>query len=118
MALETILKNLVDRVPQAVGAILVDWEGEAVMEFCHCEPYDLRFMAAHKGIILARLKEMQCAAQIGDVEDVVVTSSNGHLLIGCINEDYSLVMNVGRSCLVAQALYHFRPAIAELKKEI
>ena len=118
MALDIILKNLVDRVPQAVGAILVDWEGEAVMEFCHCDPYDLRFIAAHKGIILAHVKEMRCAVQIGEVEDVVVTSSKGYLIIGCIDKDYSLVMNIERSCPVALPLYHFRLAVDELKKEI
>lgn len=118
MAFEVILQNLVDSVPQAVGAILVDWEGEAVMEHCHCDPYDIRFIAAHKGIILARLKEMQSIEAIGDVEDVVVTSSGGHLIIGCIDKDYSLVMNVERSCPMALALRHFRMAISDLKKEI
>lgn len=118
MSFEVILKNLVDQVPQAIGAILVDWEGEAVMEHCHCDPYDIRFIAAHKGIILARLKEIESSAQIGEVEDVVVTSSKGHLVIGCINEDYSLVMNIERGCPVALALYPFRKAITELKREI
>lgn len=118
MSFEVILQDLVDHVPHSVGAILVDWEGEAVMEHCHCDPYDIRFIAAHKGIILARLKEMQSAAQIGEVEDVVVTSSGGHLIIGCIDQDYSLVMNVERRCPVALALYHFRSAISELKREI
>jgi predicted regulator of Ras-like GTPase activity (Roadblock/LC7/MglB family) len=118
MPFGVILKELVDQVPQAIGAILVDWEGEAVMEQCHCDPYDIRFIAAHKGIILARLKEMQSSAQIGEVEDVVVTSSKGHLIIGCINQDYSLVMNIERTSPVAPALYHFRRALSELKKEI
>jgi predicted regulator of Ras-like GTPase activity (Roadblock/LC7/MglB family) len=118
MSFEVILKDLVDQVPQAIGAILVDWEGEAVMEHCHCDPYDMRFIAAHKGIILVHLKEMQSTAQIGEVEDVVVTSTGGHLIIGCIDPDYSLVMNIERSSPVAVALHHFRLAINELKKEI
>ena len=118
MSFEIILKELVDQVPQAIGAILVDWEGEAVMEHCHCDPYDIRFIAAHKGIILARLKEMQSAAQIGEVDDVVVSSSGGHLIIGCIDKDYSLVMNIERSCPAGLALYYFRQAITELKREI
>lgn len=118
MSFEVILKSLVDIVPQTVGAILVDWEGEAVMEHCHCDPYDMRFIAAHKGIILERLKEMRSAAQIGEVEDVVVTSSGGHLIIGRIDQYYSLVMNIERSGQVAQALHHFRRAVTELKKEI
>ena len=118
MAFEIILKELVDSVPQAIGAILVDWEGEAVMEHCHCDPYDIRFIAAHKGIILARLKEMRSTPLLGEVEDVVVTTSKGCLIIGCINQDYSLVMNVERSTPVALVMYHFRRAVSELKKEI
>ncbi|MDU0457732.1 MAG: roadblock/LC7 domain-containing protein [Geobacteraceae bacterium] len=118
MSFEVILKDLVDQVPHAIGAILVDWEGEAVMEHCHCDPYDMRFIAAHKGIILSRLMEMQSIANVGAVEDVVVTASEGHVIIGSIDKDYSLVMRVGRSCPVAQALHYFRLAITELKKEI
>jgi predicted regulator of Ras-like GTPase activity (Roadblock/LC7/MglB family) len=118
VSFEVILKDLVDRVPQAIGAIMVDWEGEAVMEHCHCDPYDIRFIAAHKGIILSRFKGMRSAAHLGDVEDIVVTSNEGHLIIGCIDQDYSLVLNIERSCLVVLALYHFRKAITELKREI
>ncbi len=118
MSLEAILQELVDRVPQAVGAILVDWEGEAVIDRCHCDPYDLRFIAAHKGIILAHLKGMQSAAQIGAVEDVVVTATGGHLIIGCIDQDYSLVLHAERACPVAQALHQFRQAVGQLKREI
>jgi len=117
MSLEVILKNLVDQIPKAIGAILVDWEGEAVMEHCHCDPYDMRFIGAHKVLILTRFKEMKCRNQIGTVEEIIITSSKMQLITGCINKDYFLVMNVERSCPVAQALYHFRQAIAELKKE-
>jgi hypothetical protein len=39
-------------------------------------------------------------------------------MIGCIDQYYSLVMNVERSCPAGQALYHFRQAITALKKEI
>ena len=113
-----ILKKLVDCTPDSVGAILVDWEGEAVQEYCHCDPYDIRFVAAHKGIILAHLKELHNSGRVGLIDDVVITTSDCHLIIGCIDDDYSLVMSIGRSCPVGLALYHFRRAVAELKKEI
>jgi predicted regulator of Ras-like GTPase activity (Roadblock/LC7/MglB family) len=118
MSFEVILQKLVDQVPHSIGAILVDWEGEAVMEHCHCDPYDIRFIAAHKGIILAHLKAMQSTPKIGEVEDVVVTSDQGRLLIGCIDQDYSLVMYIERRSPVALALYHLRIAITALRREI
>lgn len=118
MSLEAILKNLVNRVPHSIGAILVDWEGEAVMEHCHCDPYEMRFIAAHEGIILSRLKEMHSAPQIGAIEDLTITASQKQLIIGCINQDYSMVMSIECRCPLPLALYHFRQSIAELKKEI
>ena len=114
----SILKTLVDRTPDAIGAILVDWEGEAVQEYCHCDPYEIRFLAAHKGIILARLKELHSSGRVGLIDDVLITASDCHLIIGCIDNDYSLVMSIGRSCPAGLALYHFRDAVSKLKKEI
>jgi predicted regulator of Ras-like GTPase activity (Roadblock/LC7/MglB family) len=113
-----ILKKLVDSTPDSVGAILVDWEGEAVQEYCHCDPYDIRFVAAHKGIILARLKELHNSGRVGSIDDVVITTSDSHLIIGCIDDDYSLVMSIGRPCPVSLALHHFRDAVKELQKEL
>ena len=118
MPFQIVLKSLVDRTPHAIGAILVDWEGEAVQEYCHCAPYDIRFVAAHKGIILARFKELNNSGRVGAVEDVVITTTDGHLIIGCIDQDYSLVVSVGHSCPRSLALYNFRGAIAELRKVI
>lgn len=118
MPFKSILKQLVDSTPHAVGAILVDWEGEAVQEYCHCEPYDIRFIAAHQGIILSRLKEIQDSIRAGNVVDVVVTATDGHLIIGCIDPDYSLVMSIGRSCPASLALHHFRDAVARCKEKI
>lgn len=117
MPYQNTLKDLVNAVPKSIGAILVDWEGEAVQEYCHCDPYDIKFVAAHKGIILTKLKELHSSSNVGEIDDVVVTSTDGHLIIGCIDQDYSLVLNVERSCPVSLALYHFRNAVNELKKE-
>ena len=118
MPFSQILRELVDSTPHAVGAILVDCEGEAVQEYCHCESYDIRLVAAHKGIIMGRLKEAQNSIQAGDVEDLVVTANGGHLIIGCVDPDYSLVMSIDRCCPVALAMYHFRTAVGRCKKEI
>lgn len=118
MPFQSILKELVERTPESIGAILVDWEGEAVQEFCHCDPYDIRFLAAHQGIILSRLKEIPDEVHGGQVEDIVITAADNHLIIGTIDQEYALVMSVGRNGPVSLALHHFRNAIARLKKEI
>ncbi len=117
MPYQSILKSLAENVPHSIGAIIVDWEGEAVQEFCHCDPYDLRFVGAHTGIILAQLKKLYSSGNGGEISDVLVTASGGHLIVGCIDREYSLVLNVERECPAALALYHFRITVAHLKKE-
>jgi predicted regulator of Ras-like GTPase activity (Roadblock/LC7/MglB family) len=118
MPYKRILKELVERTPQAVGAVLVDWEGEAVQEFCHCDPYDIRFIGAHEMIILSRFREAHKSGLGGVVEEVVVSASGGFLIIGAIDQEYSLVMSIGRDCPLGLSLHHFRTAIGQLKKEI
>src|SRR5450631_3679568 len=119
MPYQNILEKLVKSTPRAIGAILVDWEGEAVQEYCHCDPYEIRFIAAHQAIILNRLKELHNGVgQKSPIEDFVVTVSKAHLIIGSIDEDYSLLMSVDRICPVHLALHHFRDAVAELRMEL
>ena len=116
MSLERILQNLVVKVPQVFGAILIDQEGETVSESCQGEPFDLRVLAAHCGIILTRLREMQTSGDTGEIHDALVTSRDGYIIFGPVDREYALVMHMGREGVVTQALYQFRQAICELKR--
>lgn len=119
MPYQNRLKQLVSAIPGAIGAIMVDWEGEAVQEFCHCDPYEIRFLAAHQSILLGRISEMQSSRGDGDViEDFVVTTTGAHLIIGGIERGYSLMLIVERGCPVRLARHHFHAALVELRKEI
>lgn len=119
MAIQAALEKLVRSTPKSIGAILVDWEGEAVQEFCYCDPYEIRFIAAHKAIILATFKELHVdAGQNSLPDEIVVTSSGVHLIIGSVDQDYSLVLSVDRSCPASLARHYFREAVLEIRKEI
>lgn len=118
MPFTRLLKSLVEAVPHSIGAILVDWEGEAVQEYCHCDPYDMRFVAAHKGIILARLRETNGERFGGTIENVVVTAERQHLLIGAVDKDYSLVLQVEKPCPLGLAKYHFNKTLESVRKEL
>lgn len=118
MPFHRILKELVESMPGAVGAILLDWEGEAVQEYCSCEPYEIRFTAAHQGILLSRVKEIHSAIGAGELGELVVSTSGGRMIIGCISQDYSLMFQVGPGCPLGLALHRFRDTITMLRKEI
>ena len=118
MPFKTILRELVESVPSATGAILADWEGEAVEQYCLYDDYELKIIAAHKGIVLSRMKEVHAPFPGGEVDDAVITTDSRHILTGAIGPDYSLVMTLDRGAMVGQALYYFRNSVKRLAKEI
>jgi predicted regulator of Ras-like GTPase activity (Roadblock/LC7/MglB family) len=113
-----ILRELVESTPAANGAILADWEGEAVEQHCLYDDYEIKFLGAHKGIVLNRMKEAQDECAGGELRDAVITTSKQHVIIGVVGPEYSLVMTLAREALIGLALFRFRQAVRLLEKEI
>lgn len=118
MPFKKILMELVEATEGASGAILTDWEGEAVEQYSLSDEFELKLIGAHKGIILNRMKEIQHRFLPGDVHEAVISTNTHHIIIGTIGEDYALVMTLHRNALVALAMHNFQRAIKSLKKEI
>ena len=118
MPFKTILRQLVESVPGATGAILADWEGESVEQFCLYDDFELKIIAAHKGIILNHMKDAHAALPGGELEDAVVTTDLRHIVTGVVGPEYSLVMTLEREAVVGYALRCFRRSVELLEKEI
>ena len=118
MPFKVILRGLVESVSSATGAILAEWEGEAVEHYCLYDEYELKIIAAHKGIILDRMKDAHAALPGGGVRDAVIETDTQLIVIGGVGPEYSLVMTLDKSALVGNALYHFRKTLKLLEKEI
>ncbi len=118
MPFKAILKDLVESVPAANGAILADWEGEAVEQFCLYDDYEIKVTGAHEGIILNHLKEVHAAFPAGGLEEVVTVTREQQVIVGVVGVDYSLVMTLAPEALIGLALYRFRKAVKVLEKEI
>jgi predicted regulator of Ras-like GTPase activity (Roadblock/LC7/MglB family) len=115
---EEILQQLVTTVPGANGAILADWEGESVAHYCHYDEYDLKVIAAHQGIIMSHMRDIHDQLAPGEMHEAVISTESQYLITGAITREYSLVMTMDRHGVLGRALYHFRLAIAALRKEI
>jgi predicted regulator of Ras-like GTPase activity (Roadblock/LC7/MglB family) len=109
---------MVEAVPGASGAILADWEGEAVEQHSLYDVFELKVLGAHKGIILNQMKELHNNLSAGELADVVISTDMQHIIVGAIGPDYSLVMTLNRTAILGLALYHFRKAGEQLYKEI
>lgn len=118
MPFKSILKKLVEETPKASGALLADWEGEAVEHFCRYDDFELKVLGAHKGIILNRMKDIQAELAAGNMEEIVISTDKQLIIIGVAGPDYALVMTLEKEAMVGLALYRMRQALQLLVKEI
>lgn len=118
MPFKRLLTTLVESVPGGNGAILADWEGEAVEQFSHGDPFDMKVTAAHWGILLTQLKGLHEKFAAGAVQETVISTDEQYVIVGAIGEDYALVMTMDRNALPLLALKKFRDTAQLLHKEI
>ncbi|GAB4298364.1 MAG: roadblock/LC7 domain-containing protein [Desulfuromonadia bacterium] len=113
-----ILKRLVESIPGATGAILADWEGESVAFYTSGDDFQLKVIAAHKGIIMGHLRRIHDQLAPGELEEMVITSESLQIITGAITRDYSLVLTRHPTIPRAVVMRQFRKSIDELRKEI
>jgi hypothetical protein len=119
MPFNYLLTNLLVDVPQAVGAILVDPEGEAVEWVTrHGDPFDLKVEGAYHSIFMRRLEEISTSSKAGAVESFILECSDLVTLTQALPDGYYVVLVVDRSGSQAQALHRLRRAARVIAKEI
>ncbi|HTP64480.1 MAG TPA: roadblock/LC7 domain-containing protein [Geobacteraceae bacterium] len=118
MPFKAILKKLVEDTPHAGGAILADWEGEAVEQHCLYDDFELKLLGAHKGIILNRMKELHADLTADEMQYAVITTGEQQVIIGAVGPDYSLVMTLAGEATLGLALLRFKQATKLLMEEI
>jgi predicted regulator of Ras-like GTPase activity (Roadblock/LC7/MglB family) len=115
---KSLLNALIERVPGAQGAILADWEGEAVDQVGSMDDYDLKVVGAHKGVILHNMREV--AGRLGDDElkEIIITTKQAQTIVLPVTSDYYLVLTLDRSDVLGLALMEARRCIQALYREI
>jgi predicted regulator of Ras-like GTPase activity (Roadblock/LC7/MglB family) len=118
MPFKGLLGKLVTAVPGALGAILVDWEGEAVDQVARMDDYDLKVLGAHKGVILDHLRAAVARLEGVDLEELVVVTARTQTLIMPVTREYFLVLTLVRGEALGRALFEARRCVAQLRVEI
>lgn len=118
MPLKQALRQLVERVPESLGAILVDWEGEAVEQFSRMDDYELKIIGAHKGVILSNLREIMTRLGDDTLEEIVVNTERTETLVMPVTNEYFLVFTFARGDHLGLALFEARRCAVSLRAEI
>jgi len=118
MPFKNILQGMLDQLPGAVGAIIADWEGEAVDQVAQMDDYEIKVLGAHKGIILTQLRQALQRLDGGALEEVLIHFEKGTVLLTPLTEDYFLVLTVEPEVMVGKAAFAMRRCAEQLRLEI
>ncbi len=118
MPFKPLLNLLIERVPGAQGAIVADWEGEAVDQVGIMDDYDLKVIGAHKGVILHSMRDVVDRLGDDELKEIIITTKQAQTLILPVTKDYYLVLTLDRSDMLGRALLEARRCIQALYQEI
>lgn len=118
MSFKLLLDRLLEQIPGSLGAIIVDWEGEAVDHSARMDSYELQLLGAHKGVILANLRD--AVRRLGDeeIEEIVISTAATQTLVLPVTLEYALILTLDRGDGLGRALFEARRCAAELRREI
>jgi len=117
MPFKPLLNRLLEEIPGAVGAIITDWEGEAVDQVARISEYEIKVLGAHKGVILNLLREALSRVDSGDLEEVLIRTEQSKTLIAPLNREYFLVLSLSPEVIAARAAHKMHRCVAELRSE-
>ena len=119
MPFNYLLTNLLVDVPEALGAIFLDDEGETV-DFVsrHGEPFDLKVEGAYQGIFTRLLGTATVNAGIGELELFMAEGAELVTLTHVLPAGYYVVLVAHKPVAQARARHHLRRTARLLAREI
>jgi len=119
MPFRKILKNLVESMPGAIGAVFADYEGETVDFYSsNDEPYQLKVIGAHNCAILNLINKAQKKVRGGDVSTVTLKMDNFSIIITPVKQGYYLLVTLKNSSMMEKACYRIKKAVKALIDEM
>ena len=118
MPFKKLLGALLENVPGAQGAIVADWEGEAVDQVGHMDEYELKVLGAHKGVILHNMRDVVDRLGDDELKEIVITTARAQMIILPVTNEYFLVLTLNRADVLGRALFEARRCLQGLHKEI
>jgi predicted regulator of Ras-like GTPase activity (Roadblock/LC7/MglB family) len=110
---------MVERVPGAVGAIFVDWEGEAVDQFAHMPELEIQLVGAHWGVVLNQTTSaLDRHPYFGPVEALLVEGDRATVLVRRVTERYYVVLTTKRGAHLATAQRELERSAETLRGEM
>jgi predicted regulator of Ras-like GTPase activity (Roadblock/LC7/MglB family) len=113
-----ILEEAVTSLPGALGAIFVDWEGEAVDEFATPAEPEIRVTGAQWGVAYYLARDLCAKHALGVPGEVVLRFQRQQVIISRVTDEYLLVLAMDADANLGRALEQARHAAVRLREEM
>lgn len=119
MPFNYLLTNLLADVPEALGAIFLDHEGEAIEWVTrHGEPYEIKVEGAFHSVFKRRLAAPLEGAGGGDIRAYELVGKRLTALTRVLTDGYYVVLVMERGGPMARARYRLERVARILEREI
>ncbi len=119
MPFQREIDSIVRDLPGAVGAILVDFEGEAIVASPVAIPhYDLKVVGAYGGIFLEQLRRVTRDSNLGTPLAITIDGADSRLLISALKDGYHLLLVLSKDSILPLARERMRIAAERLLAEL
>ena len=118
MSIEDLLKQLVAQIKGANGAIVLETDGEAVQWHPVADADRLRLRGAYAALALNACRASAIRGEIGIIRSLILKYEHASLVVQEIDRDCFVVVELGPSANIAQALFHLEPVLDKLRDEL
>lgn len=118
MSFHLILKSIVADNPGVIGAVVVDWEGEAVAHAALDRSPDMHLIGAHGGILSQQIDSALRAALDVAPREVVLRTDAGGIVLVPLSDEYLLVVCFAAASPPAAALRKIQESVKYLEREL
>lgn len=119
---EAILRDLLESTPGAIGAIVLDQEGESIHFWAErvfeIGPDGLKAVGAYQGIYLSELKRIAERVDLGDLRRFTIDFVHARVLTFNLKEGYYVVLITDPNVNDGLAWHHLRSCRQRLLAEL
>jgi predicted regulator of Ras-like GTPase activity (Roadblock/LC7/MglB family) len=115
--MKAVLQEMLDRIPEALGAAVVGLDGIPVETLVARPSFNIDLASAEwAGIAKRAVAALRAATPPGVPEEISVTSRSGMAILRSIGGDYFLCVVVGPECLQGRVRYEVWRAGLQLEE--
>ena len=117
--LSTTLKNLVESIPGAHGAILMGFDGITVDQYLKTQETDIGTLATELSVhFMDMRKTIDESLGLGQVSDISLRTEQGTVLVRCLSEEFFVVLLLDQAGNSGKGRWKLRMADPEIRAQL